>query len=698
MVIPNQISTLYINPVTGNDANTGARLAPFKTITRALKGIESDIIIQLASGTYSAKSGEIFPLLIPSGVTVVGNEATKGQGILISGGGNFQSASFGVQNITILLLDETQLLGVSVTNSTPKATGVWIESTNPTLANNTFSNCGREGVFVSDSGKPAITDNLFVQNIAGGLVISRNSKGEILRNKFQQNAIGIAMSDFAAPLVVSNQFQDNRTAIAISRDTRPVFRNNLIANNPQGGLMANGNAIPDLGNAQDPGDNLFQNNGEFDIVNATSNKFVSAGNKLSPTRVKGSLDFISTTQDISTPVITNAPFPDLGGHWSVEFVAAMVNKGLMSGLPGGNFAPDAPMNRAAFAAVIAKAFQLPATNPIPNFTDIPGNFWAANAIKTAAAMGFISGFPDGSFRPGQNLTKIQAIVAIVNGLKLTGGNANVLSFYSDRSQIPSYATNSMAIATQKLLVVNYPQTEILEPLREITRAEVAAIIYQALVNSGNASAIFSPYIVKPILSIPSFTDLKGHWAESFIRALVSMDLTDGYSDGTYQPDKPITRAQYASLVVKAFNPIPKNPNIDFSDVKKDFWAYDAIQLAARTGFVGGYNDKTFRPQQNVQRLQIIVSLVNGLGLTAIAGDTLKRYVDHDSIPQFARIAVATATQQGIVVNYPDPKQIQPGREASRGEVSAMVYQALVAVKRASVINSTYIVSHLGNRQ
>ena len=186
--------------------------------------------------------------------------------------------------------------------------------------------------------------------------------------------------------------------------------------------------------------------------------------------------------------------------------------------------------------------------------------------------------------------------------------------------------------------------------------------------------------------------MKGHWAEDFIRALVSMNLTSGFADGTYQPDKPMTRAQYAALVAAAFNPSSKRSAPEFTDIPKEFWAYQAIQVATVGGFVGGFGDRTFRPNQNVQRLQVIVSLVSGLGLTPAACDTLQAYSDKNAIPESARIAVATATRQQIVVNYPDIKRIQPNREATRGEVAVMVYQALVAIGRTPKINSPYVVS------
>ncbi|MEO0935036.1 MAG: DUF1565 domain-containing protein, partial [Cyanobacteria bacterium J06641_2] len=497
MVNSTVATTVYVNPVTGRDTGNGSRLSPFKSLTHTLNTVRTPAIVHLARGTYDAANGEVFPLIIPSGVWLVGNEATKGQGIVIEGSNDYQTKSFGLQNITLILADDAQLMGVTVTNPINKGTGVWIESTSPTVANNTFIKCRREGIFISGNAKPAILDNVFIQNASAGLVMARNSKGEILRNVMQRNSIGIAISDFSAPLVANNKLSENRIAMALSREARPILRYNLIADNSSGGLLLNGSSTPDFGNSQDPAGNIFRDNNEYDVQNTTSVKLVSAGNLLNPALTQGLIDFVAITIDNPRELDVNTSFPDLNGHWAASFIEAVYEKGLISGFPDGTFAPEAPITRAQYAAIISKTFQLPLKKQVRKFTDIQSSFWAAGAIYRGAGMGFISGFPDGSFRPNQNLTRAQAIVSIVSGLKLKGGNPNILAMFTDRAQIPSYATNAMAIATQKLLVVNYPQRSQLEPLREITRAEVVALIYQALVTLDKQKAIVSPYIVKP---------------------------------------------------------------------------------------------------------------------------------------------------------------------------------------------------------
>ena len=687
------VTTVYVNPTKGNDANTGSKLAPFKSLTRALKTINmtlSPTIIHLASGLYSTASGEVFPLLVPKGVILVGKETTKGKGIIVSGSGKHYSQSFGWQEVAMVLLDDASIMGITLTNPQTKGTGIWIESSTPTLANCTFRNCGREGVFTCGTAKPLIADSVFVSNRAAGLLMAGNSKGEVWRNVIQKNKLGIVISDFAAPLIGKNQLSANHMGIALSRQANPVLRHNLLKANTLGGLKVNDRAIPDLGHPQDSAGNIFRDNRHFDIHNNTSRKLTSAGNELNPTQIKGIVDFVAVTTQTAQRTSSNANLNDIGGHWAATFIEALVAKGIISGFPDGSFRPEAPITRAEAATIIAKAFQLPIIRNVKNFIDVQPGFWAVSAISRAAGMGFISGFPDGTFRPEKNLSKIHAILALINGLKLTGGNPNILQVYQDRAQIPSYATNAIAIATQKLLVVNYPETSRLEPLRDITRAEVAAMVYQALVANNQEQPILSPYIVNPNTDIPSFSDLQGHWAENFIRALVSMGLTSGFKNGTYRPNTLMNRAQYAALVAAAFQPAIKDREPHFTDVPKSFWAYRAIQIAASSGFVSGFNDRTFRPHQNVGRLQVIVSLVNGLNLSATDVDVFDRYTDIEEVPIYAQKAVYIATQQRIMVNYPDPKKIQPYRKATRGEVAAMIYQALVKTGRTAAIDSPYI--------
>jgi parallel beta-helix repeat protein len=731
-------SMFYVNPSMGNDNADGTQANPYRTITRALRQATTGTRIQLSAGTYSVSSGEIFPLVVPPGVSLLGNESNKGNSIVIDGNGEYVSPSFGSQNVAVRLENGSQLRGITITNRAAKGTGVWIESAAPTVANNTFINCGREGVFATGNANPEIVDNVFQQNAASGVSIVRNAKGEIQRNTFQRTGFGIAIGNNAAPLVMENRVVESRSGIVITGSARPVLRNNILEKNTNGGLVVENTALPDIGKPQDPGGNVFRDNGEVDLRNAAPASLVSVGNQINPTRIQGKIELaasqvfpappapIATSPTASpAPVTTPRPTPqpapapqpiprptpqpsqqptprpaptpsgegrltDIRGHWAEPFITALVDRDIITGFPDGTFKPELKITRAQYAVVIANTFDLPPRPNYVNFLDVPSDFWAAIAIGRAGRMGFVSGFPDRTFRPNQNLRRIDTIVSLVSGLGLTAGNHSVLTNYTDRDQVPTYATGAVAIATQRRIIVNHPRLDQLEPLIDITRAEVAAMVYQALVATGRAPAIASPYIVNPDTSVPSFADVQTHWAEPFIQGLTSQGFISGFSDGTFKPDAGMSRAQFAAVLVSAFNPTPQAPVTTFSDIPEKFWAAAAIQRAYRGGLLSGFADNTFRPNESVSRLEVITALTRGLSLPGSDPDVLTVYQDADQLPEAVRPAIASATTQNLVVNYPEPQQLEPDRAATRAEVAAMVYQALAQTARLPALSSNYV--------
>ncbi len=498
------MATLYVNPATGSDAAAGNQAAPFKTISRALSRAASGTTIQLAPGTYSAASSEQFPLEIFSGVKVVGNEANKGTGILIQGSGKFVSPTAAGQNITLLLANDAELRGVTVANLDVRGTGVWIESTSPSVANCTFTKCKREGVFATGSANPAILDNVFVENSAAGVIMAGTAKGVMRRNTFQNTGFGISLQAGSAPLIVDNQIVENRSGIVIAGESQPVVRNNRIERNAQDGLTAVRKSRPDVGTPQSLGGNIFRDNGEFDLQNATGVKIFAVGNQLNSSRVKGLFELgaagpTPTPTPAPTPTPTPTPggtkFTDITTHWAKDFIERLAQMNIVSGFPNATFGPDRSLTRAQYAALLAKAFELAPRRQAANFKDVAADFWAKRAIEQANRAGFLVGFPDNTFRPNQNLTRAQAIVSLVNGLQLAGSNPNSLSVYSDRALIPSFATDEVATATERKIVVNYPARTRLSPARDITRGEISALIYQTLVATNRAEPINSPYIV-----------------------------------------------------------------------------------------------------------------------------------------------------------------------------------------------------------
>lgn len=187
-----------------------------------------------------------------------------------------------------------------------------------------------------------------------------------------------------------------------------------------------------------------------------------------------------------------AEFTDVGAsYWARPFIENLAEDQIIAGFPDGTFRPDQPVTRAQFAAIVRNAFQQPLDRTAPRFSDVPNSYWASAAIDDAYSQGFLSGYPNGAFQPETQIPRVQVLVALANGLDYSAsGSVNeVLSTYRDAGQIPDYGRAPVAAATQNRLVVNYPNVDVLGPQRTATRADVAAFIYQALVAQGRQPAL-----------------------------------------------------------------------------------------------------------------------------------------------------------------------------------------------------------------
>ncbi len=182
------------------------------------------------------------------------------------------------------------------------------------------------------------------------------------------------------------------------------------------------------------------------------------------------------------------------------------------------------------------------------------------------------------------------------------------------------------------------------------------------------------------LNNPIFSDIQNHWAQDCIKQLSQRNLISGYPDGSFRPNAPVTRAEFAALLRKAFpNAAPIRNAITFVDVPSNHWANQAIQAVYRAGFLSGYPDRTFKPNQQIPRVQTFVAMVSGLKYspTKTPSETIKKYFDDGlEIPSYAINAIASATERYLVVNYPNVRRFNPNQNATRGEVAALICRAL----------------------
>ncbi|MGB7251081.1 MAG: DUF1565 domain-containing protein, partial [Phormidesmis sp.] len=446
------MSVLYVSS-HGQDSDEGTANFPLKTITQALKQAQPGSIVQLGSGTYHGLSGEQFPLAIPAGVSIVGTP----QSVTIQGGGRYAGAGANQPiNVTAVLGDRAQIRDVKITN--PNGSGLLSHTGTALIINNRLVDCQQHGVWVTGSAHPFISKNEFTENGATGLMLVNQAKGEIRQNQFTRNGYGISLADSSAPLIIDNQFTGDRSAILLAGVARPVLRQNSAQASQEAGLWAKDRAQPDMGQPQDPGNNIFAGK-RYDIRNDTAAPIASAGNQFNPVRVQGQIAYLASEipDESAVPAVLlgnveptplppqrqppapvdplagislDSRFDDLVGHWAAPFVEAMAEKNLVKGFLDGTFQPDSRVTRAQFAALVAAAFpDLESDRPLSRFADVPANFWAARAIRQAQGQGFISGFPDGSFRPNAPLSRVQAIVALVNGLAVGSGRSQSLLVY-----------------------------------------------------------------------------------------------------------------------------------------------------------------------------------------------------------------------------------------------------------------------------
>ena len=186
-------------------------------------------------------------------------------------------------------------------------------------------------------------------------------------------------------------------------------------------------------------------------------------------------------------------------YWARPFIVALVDRKIFTDLTDSKFRPDEPMTRAEVARLIQRmSDQEPIRKPI-DFKDVKDNSPVAPAIDHTVKTGYLKGYPNNEFRPDKNIPRVEVILALASGLNLkrSAKASKTLQIYTDRKKVPKWAVDKVAAATEAGIVVNHPKRTLLQPNRTATRAEVAAMIYQAMAKKGQVPAKASEYVVKP---------------------------------------------------------------------------------------------------------------------------------------------------------------------------------------------------------
>lgn len=171
-------------------------------------------------------------------------------------------------------------------------------------------------------------------------------------------------------------------------------------------------------------------------------------------------------------------------------------------------------------------------------------------------------------------------------------------------------------------------------------------------------------------------DAVGHWAERYIARMMEAGLASEESKVRYDPDRPVTRAEFVSLILGALPARARIPNEDwppFADVAGHEAAAEIAEAAAR-GIVEGYGDGTFRPDDFLLREEMTALLARSLGVAALAAT--RTFGDEADISAWARDAVFSASARGLIEGD-DKGRFRPRDEATRAETAAVIIRALL---------------------
>ncbi len=190
-----------------------------------------------------------------------------------------------------------------------------------------------------------------------------------------------------------------------------------------------------------------------------------------------------TIPTVKAPVFTDVPQQ----FWGATYISELGRRGILDDFGSGKFAPSKPITRGEYAQMLDRAFaDKPATANTSSFKDIPANYPRKEAVDSSVKRGFMTGYSPTKFAPNQPIPRYQLQISLAKGLQLpaSSNQDKVLSKFTDATKMPQYARGKMASAVDAGLVIKDKTTNKLLPIQNATRADAAALVYEALVKEG----------------------------------------------------------------------------------------------------------------------------------------------------------------------------------------------------------------------
>lgn len=176
-----------------------------------------------------------------------------------------------------------------------------------------------------------------------------------------------------------------------------------------------------------------------------------------------------------------------------------------------------------------------------------------------------------------------------------------------------------------------------------------------------------------------FKDMAGYeWAEEAVNALHSRGVVYGITEDLFAPERDITRAEFITLLMRGFELIGEDAVCNFDDVPDGSWYYPAVAMASSMGIVSGYDAHTFGANDKVSRQDMaamVVRLMSKLGFELPAVNEYTGFTDESSIADYAKDAVITLYESGVINGVGD-NRFDPTGTANRASAAKILYAAL----------------------
>jgi Fibronectin type III domain./S-layer homology domain. len=194
-----------------------------------------------------------------------------------------------------------------------------------------------------------------------------------------------------------------------------------------------------------------------------------------------------------------------------------------------------------------------------------------------------------------------------------------------------------------------------------------------------------------IWSPKTFNDVENHWAKTAVDDMGSRLIISGVGDGKFAPQRDITRAEFATIVVKGLGLMRTGTGKDsFDDVAKGAWYYDAVSIANEYGIISGYGNGKFGPMDKISREQAMTIIAKAMNITGLKADLtqdeqqqlLSGFVDSGIASNYAKTGIAACIKSGIVSGRGN-NTVAPKSDITRAETAVIVCKLL---QKSDLIN------------